>query len=99
MLTDDQIFEIAEASQSGFTPHDDTLRFARAILAAHEAAPHPDTVRLDGVIKHHIKVYETMRGGFFALYPDALGGNVATEYHPTPRAAVDEALAKLEATK
>jgi hypothetical protein len=69
----------------------------RVIAAAHEAKPHPDTVRLDAVIKHHIKVYDTMRGGFFALYPDGFGGNVATEYHTTPRAAIDEALQKLEA--
>ena len=32
-LTDEQIGEIAVKSQEGVSPHDDTLRFARAIEA------------------------------------------------------------------
>jgi hypothetical protein len=34
-LSDEQISTIATESQWGFSPHDDTLRFARAIEAAH----------------------------------------------------------------
>ena len=34
-LTDEEIVEISIKSQEGISPHDDTLRFARAIEAAH----------------------------------------------------------------
>jgi len=34
-LTDEEIGEVAIKSQDGISPHDDTLRFARAIEAAH----------------------------------------------------------------
>jgi hypothetical protein len=34
-LTDDEIGKIAVNSQDGISPHDDTLRFARAIERAH----------------------------------------------------------------
>jgi hypothetical protein len=34
-LTDEEIGKIAVNSQDGISPHDDTLRFARAIEAAH----------------------------------------------------------------
>ena len=37
-LTDEEIVEISIKSQEGISPHDDTLRFARAIEAAHGIA-------------------------------------------------------------